>query len=81
VLGAGANVYGSAMPPKAVAPFSWGDGEPYKVYRADKFLETAQRMMSRRDVKLTEAGGRHLSGAHARRWSAAASPEQGSGSR
>ena len=25
VLGAGANVYGSAMPPKAVAPFAWGE--------------------------------------------------------
>jgi hypothetical protein len=28
VLGAGANVFGSKMPPKAVAPFSWGEAEP-----------------------------------------------------
>lgn len=68
VLGAGANVYGSSMPPKAVAPFSWGDGEPYDTYRPEKFVETAQRMMSRREVKLSDAGRRHLHTAHSRRW-------------
>lgn len=67
VLGAGANVYGE-MPPKVVAPFSWGDAPPYAVYRADKFLETATRMMSRRDVELTERDRRHLAGIHAGRW-------------
>ena len=54
VLGAGANVYGD-MPPKAVAPFSWGDGAPYAMYRADKFVETAARVMARRHVELTRA--------------------------
>ena len=67
VLGAGANVYGE-MPPKVVAPFSWGDAPPYGVYRADKFLETAARMMSRRHVELTERAGRHLAAIHAGRW-------------
>jgi UDP-N-acetylglucosamine diphosphorylase/glucosamine-1-phosphate N-acetyltransferase len=67
VLGAGANVYGE-MPPKVVAPFSWGDAPPYAVYRADKFLETAARMMSRRHVELTERAGRHLAAIHADRW-------------
>ena len=67
VLGAGANVYG-AMPPKAVAPFSWGDGSPYAVYRADKFVETAGRVMSRRQVDLTEAARRHLLAVHSGRW-------------
>jgi len=67
VLGAGANVYGT-MPPKVVAPFSWGDAAPYTVYQADKFLETAGRMMSRRHVELTERASRHLSSVHAGRW-------------
>jgi UDP-N-acetylglucosamine diphosphorylase/glucosamine-1-phosphate N-acetyltransferase len=67
VLGAGANVYGN-MPPKVVAPFSWGDGPPYTVYHADKFVETAQRMMSRRHVELTERARRHLETMHAGRW-------------
>jgi hypothetical protein len=67
VLGAGANVYG-AMPPKTVAPFSWGDGEPYAVYRSDKFCETASRMMSRRHVELSERARTHLIAVHAARW-------------
>jgi len=72
VLGAGANVYGS-MPPKAVAPFSWGDGEPYGTYDSKKFAETAARMMSRRHVELTDRARRHLAALHASRWS----PERG----
>jgi hypothetical protein len=69
VLGAGSNVYGN-MPPKVVAPFSWGDAPPYAVYHADKFLETAARMMSRRHVELTDPARRHLTSVHAGRWSA-----------
>lgn len=69
VLGAGANVYG-AMPPKVVGPFSWGDGPPYSVYRADKFVETAERMMARRHVELTDRARRHLTSVHAERWTA-----------
>lgn len=67
VLGAGANVY-DTMPPKAVAPFAWGGGAPYSTYRADKFIESAERMMSRRHVELTERGRRHLTAAHEGRW-------------
>jgi UDP-N-acetylglucosamine diphosphorylase / glucose-1-phosphate thymidylyltransferase / UDP-N-acetylgalactosamine diphosphorylase / glucosamine-1-phosphate N-acetyltransferase / galactosamine-1-phosphate N-acetyltransferase len=69
VLGAGANVYGS-MPPKAVSPFSWGDAPPYAVYRADKFIETAARMMSRRHIELSDRARRHLAAAHTSRWTA-----------
>jgi UDP-N-acetylglucosamine diphosphorylase/glucosamine-1-phosphate N-acetyltransferase len=67
VLGAGANVYGN-MPPKAVAPFSWGDAPPYAEYRADKFLETAARMMARRHVELSARARQHLTAVHAERW-------------
>ena len=67
VLGAGANVFGE-IPPKAVAPFSWGSGTPYSVYRADKFVETAARMMARRHVELTDGARRHLTSVHAGRW-------------
>ena len=54
MVGAGANVYGSVMPPKMVPPFAWGDQPPYSTYRMDKFLEVAKRMMARRHVELTE---------------------------
>src|SRR5439155_6719984 len=64
VLGAGANVY-DRMPPKVVSPFSWGGRPPYSVYRVDKFLETAERMMSGRHVSLSDRMRRHLMEAHA----------------
>lgn len=49
VIGAGANVF-DAMPPKAVAPFSWGSGASYGLFAADKFVEMAERMMARRQL-------------------------------
>ncbi len=67
VLGAGANVV-DRMPPKVVAPFAWGSGAPYGVYDQEKFLETAERVMSRRAVSLDEGMRRHLASAHGRRW-------------
>ena len=65
VLGAGSNVM-DAMPPKAVAPFSWGTHAPYDAFSLDKFLDTAARMMARRSVTLDDAQIAHLSAAHAR---------------
>ncbi|WP_310570322.1 putative sugar nucleotidyl transferase [Gemmatimonas sp.] len=53
VLGAGANVF-DTMPPKAVAPFSWGARAPYEPFDATKFVQTAERMMARRGVSLSE---------------------------
>jgi UDP-N-acetylglucosamine diphosphorylase/glucosamine-1-phosphate N-acetyltransferase len=69
VLGAGANVFGTAMPPKTVAPFSWGEAGAYKPYRIDKFLETAERMMARRDVALEDGMRAQLQMAFEQRWS------------
>jgi hypothetical protein len=59
VVGAGSNIFGGAMPPVAVPPFSWGSGSDLTEYRLDKFLETAERVMARRDVTLT-AGMRQV---------------------
>lgn len=70
VLGAGANVYGSQMPPKVVSPFAWGEAGRFAEYRADKFLDVAARMMARRHVELTEGMRRMLLAAYAARWSA-----------
>jgi UDP-N-acetylglucosamine diphosphorylase / glucose-1-phosphate thymidylyltransferase / UDP-N-acetylgalactosamine diphosphorylase / glucosamine-1-phosphate N-acetyltransferase / galactosamine-1-phosphate N-acetyltransferase len=75
VLGAGANVYGN-MPPKVVAPFAWGDSSPYSTYRLDKFLEVAERMMSRRHVALIERARRQLSAAYEARWTVERGSEQ-----
>jgi hypothetical protein len=43
------------MPPKVVPPFAWGTGAPYGQFARDKFLETAARMMARRQVTLSTA--------------------------
>ena len=70
VLGAGANVYGSQMPPKAVSPFAWGEAGRFAEYRADKFIDVAARMMARRHVELGAGMRRMLLAAYAARWSA-----------
>ncbi len=70
VLGAGANVYGSVMPPKAVAPFAWGEAGAFTEYRADKFLEVAERVMARRHVSLNDEGRAQLLASYAVRWRA-----------
>ncbi|HEX4682817.1 MAG TPA: putative sugar nucleotidyl transferase [Gemmatimonadaceae bacterium] len=69
VLGMAANVF-DQMPPKVVAPFSWGGKAPYDTYRADKFVETAARAMARRHVELSDRARRHLTNVHAGRWTA-----------
>jgi UDP-N-acetylglucosamine diphosphorylase/glucosamine-1-phosphate N-acetyltransferase len=68
VLGAGANVYGAKTPPKTIPPFSWGSAPPYQMYRLDKFLEVAERMMARRQVTLTDRGRKQLAESHRARW-------------
>jgi UDP-N-acetylglucosamine diphosphorylase / glucose-1-phosphate thymidylyltransferase / UDP-N-acetylgalactosamine diphosphorylase / glucosamine-1-phosphate N-acetyltransferase / galactosamine-1-phosphate N-acetyltransferase len=59
VIGAGSNVYGGVMPPTVVPPFSWGSGSDLRDHQCDKFLETAERAMVRRDQELTP-GVRHI---------------------
>jgi UDP-N-acetylglucosamine diphosphorylase/glucosamine-1-phosphate N-acetyltransferase len=68
VLGAGANVFGSEMPPKVVAPFSWGEGDSFQAFQVDKFLEVAERMMARRQVELNDGTRAQLTRANAERW-------------
>src|SRR6266550_4173324 len=69
VIGAGANVFGSNMPPRVVPPFAWGDGEPYETYDVAKFLAVAERMMQRRHVELGDKARKQLAEAHKKRWS------------
>lgn len=54
VIGAGANLYGSAMPPKRVPAFAWGTGDRLSEYELGRFLETARTVMSRREVTLSD---------------------------
>lgn len=69
VIGAGANVFGASVPPRAVPPFAWGDGEPYDTYDVTRFLVVAERVMARRQVELGAKARKQLAEAHKRRWS------------
>lgn len=66
VIGVGANVVGSGLTPKVVAPFLWGDGDA--VYDIERFMSVAERVMSRRGVSLDVEGRRHLARVFAARW-------------
>jgi len=70
VIGAGANLFGSTMPPKAVAPFAWGEAPAWQSFAFDKFLQVTERVMARRDVALSARMRECLRAAHAARWSA-----------
>ena len=69
VIGVGANIFGTAMPPKVVPPFAWGDAPPFDVFALDKFLAVAERVMSRRGVALDDAMRAVLTAAWTRRTS------------
>jgi UDP-N-acetylglucosamine diphosphorylase/glucosamine-1-phosphate N-acetyltransferase len=68
VVGAGANVYGTVMPPKAVAPWGWGEAGSLAAYRVEKFLQVAERMMARRHVTLSDSAKKQLLASYERRW-------------
>lgn len=52
VVGVSANVFGGGFPPSFVPSFSWGGGEGLTTYRADKAIETARMVMSRREMNI-----------------------------
>jgi UDP-N-acetylglucosamine diphosphorylase/glucosamine-1-phosphate N-acetyltransferase len=68
VVGAGANVFGTRMPPKAIPPFAWGEGAPWETFALDRFLEVAERVMARRHIAMTEAMRTQWRAAFAARW-------------
>jgi UDP-N-acetylglucosamine diphosphorylase/glucosamine-1-phosphate N-acetyltransferase len=59
VVGTGSNIFGGVMAPSRVPPFSWGSGDPLEEYDIERFLNTAELVMSRREMTLEE-GGRAL---------------------
>ncbi len=55
IVGAGSNLFGAELPPKWIAPFSWGRGAALEVYRRDAFLATAAKVVARRGVEASDA--------------------------
>jgi hypothetical protein len=66
VVGAGANVVGDGVTPKTVPPFAWGSAGD-RVWSLDRFLVTAERVMRRRQVTLSDRMRRTLGAAWERR--------------
>lgn len=55
VVGVSCNLFGAGLPPKFVPSFSWGSADALTTYQLDKALETAERVMARRNVTLSVA--------------------------
>jgi len=53
VVGFGVNVFGADFKPKFIESFSWGGGE--EKTELDKFIETSERVKSRRNLKLSSS--------------------------
>jgi UDP-N-acetylglucosamine diphosphorylase / glucose-1-phosphate thymidylyltransferase / UDP-N-acetylgalactosamine diphosphorylase / glucosamine-1-phosphate N-acetyltransferase / galactosamine-1-phosphate N-acetyltransferase len=57
VVGVSCNLFGSGVPPKYVPSFFWGgSGVAWSEYELARALDTAARVMARRQVDLTDAG-------------------------
>jgi len=54
VVGVSANIFGPGFPPTFIPSFSWGGADGFVDYKMEKVLETANLVMERRDMQLTE---------------------------
>lgn len=61
VVGVSANIFGDGFPRNFIPSFSWGGASGFTTYQLDKALETAERVMARRNRKLDEADKQILS--------------------
>jgi len=55
VVGVSCNIYGGGFPDKYIPSFSWGGSDGFITYRFEKAMETANRMMGRRNKQLNAA--------------------------
>ncbi len=49
------NIFGANLPPKNIPSFSWGQKNSFSVYDIEKSIETARKVMKRRDITMTAA--------------------------
>ena len=54
VVGVNANIYGSGFPRNFIPSFSWGGASGFKTYLLKKSLQTAEIVMARRSIELTD---------------------------
>jgi UDP-N-acetylglucosamine diphosphorylase/glucosamine-1-phosphate N-acetyltransferase len=54
VVGVSSNVFGAGYPRNFIPSFQWGGAGGFVTYQYEKAMETAERVMSRRNIKLDE---------------------------
>jgi hypothetical protein len=54
VVGFSCNLFGSGFPPKYIPSFSWGGSESMTTFDLERSLETAKRVMLRRNKIMSE---------------------------
>lgn len=54
VVGVSANIYGGGFPRNFIPSYAWGGSEKWMVFRFEKAMEVAEKVMERRSVKLDE---------------------------
>jgi UDP-N-acetylglucosamine diphosphorylase/glucosamine-1-phosphate N-acetyltransferase len=55
VAGVSCNIWGGGFPEKFIPSFSWGGPEGMSIYKFERAMETAARVMARRGKELSEA--------------------------
>jgi len=54
VVGVSCNLFGSGFPRNFIPSFSWGGASGYMTYRLDKAFETMEKVLERKNIKLTQ---------------------------
>ena len=54
VVGVNCNIYGSGFPRNFIPSFSWGGASGYMTYQLDKAFETAEKVLARKNLQLTQ---------------------------
>ncbi|MBS1647712.1 MAG: GlmU family protein [Bacteroidetes bacterium] len=54
VVGVSANIFGEGFPATHVPSFTWGGAEKQEIYKLDKAIEVAERVMQRRNISFTD---------------------------
>lgn len=52
VVGVGANLFGSGFPRQFVPDFAWGGANGFETYQINKMIETAQKVLARKNLLL-----------------------------
>ena len=54
VVGVSANIFGDGFPRNFIPSYSWGGAQGFSVYKTSQAFETAEKVMARRGIELSE---------------------------